>query len=181
MLQRWPFLLPVLVFAVVAGYLFWGLNPDRNPSDVPSALIDKPVPDFDLPPLDGLELPGLATADLTDGGVTLVNFFASWCIPCRYEHPLFMELAAAGRVRVIGINYRDEAEDARRWLALLGTPYDRVGAARTGRTAIDWGVSGVPETFVVDRTGRIRYQQIGPVTPMVLEEKILPMIEALSR
>ncbi len=186
MLKRWPFLLPVVVFAVVAGYVFWGLNPDRNPSAVPSALIDKPVPDFDLPPLDGLELanlelPGLATADLADGSVSLVNFFASWCIPCRYEHPLLMELAAAGRVRVVGIDYRDEPEDARRWLARLGNPYERVGSDRNARTAIEWGVSGVPETFVVDRAGRIRYQHIGPMTPMDLEEKILPMIEELSR
>ncbi len=92
-----------------------------------------------------------------------------------------MELAAAGRVRVVGIDYRDEPEDARRWLARLGNPYERVGSDRNARTAIEWGVSGVPETFVVDRAGRIRYQHIGPMTPMDLEEKILPMIEELSR
>ncbi len=135
MLKRWLYLLPVVVFAVVAGYLFWGLNPDRDPSAVPSALIDKPVPDFDLPPLDGLALPGLATADLTDGRVALVNFFASWCIPCRYEHPLFMELAAAGRVRVVGIDYRDAPKDARRWLARLGNPYQPVEKGAVDRVS----------------------------------------------
>lgn len=181
MAKRWFFLLPGVVFAVVVGYFFWGLNPDRDPRAVPSALIDKPVPAFELPPLDGIDRPGLASADLKAGEVVLVNVFASWCIPCRAEHPLLMELAAADSVRVVGINYRDKPADARRWLAQLGNPYRRIGADERGRTAIDWGVSGVPETFVVDRTGRIRYQHIGPMARPDLEDKILPLLEVLSR
>jgi cytochrome c biogenesis protein CcmG/thiol:disulfide interchange protein DsbE len=175
------FLSPAVLFTVVAGYFFWGLNPDRDPRKVPSALIDKPVPAFELPPLEGVGRPGLATADLTGGRVVLVNFFASWCIPCRAEHPLLMELAEAGALPVTGINYRDEAADARRWLAQLGNPYERIGADRQGRTAIDWGVSGVPETFVIDGSGRIRYQHIGPMSRSDLEDKILPLVEELSR
>ena len=181
MARRALFLAPLLLFAVVAGYFLWGLISDRDPSLVPSMLIDKPVPAFDLPPPDGLDRPGLATADLQTGEVSLVNFFASWCLPCRAEHPLLMELAEAGGVRVLGINYRDRPEDARRWLGELGNPYERVGADARGRTGIDFGVSGVPETFVIDREGKIRYQHIGPLMARDVEEKIVPMIEALSQ
>ena len=116
MTRRALYLLPLLLFALVAGYFLWGLASDRNPNLVPSALIDKPAPAFDLPPLAGLGRPGLATADLQNGGVALVNFFASWCLPCRAEHPLLMDLAESGVVRVLGIDFRDSPEDARRWL-----------------------------------------------------------------
>lgn len=177
---RLLYLLPIMVFAVVAGYFVWGLNPARDPSQVPSALIDKPVPRFDLPALDGVERPGLATTDLNGGQVTLVNFFASWCLPCRAEHPLLMDLAENKSLRLVAINYKDKPADAVRWLAELGNPYARIGADRPGRTAIDWGVSGVPETFVVDRDGRIRYQHIGPIHPSQLEDTILPLIESLA-
>ena len=181
MLRRWLFLLPAVVFAVVAGYFVWGLDPSRDPREIPSALIDKPVPDFELPPIEGMDVPGLATADLGNGEVALVNFFASWCIPCKYEHPVLMRFAEDRVVRVLGINYRDKPENARRWLAQLGNPYERIGSDEDGRVAIDWGLSGVPETFVIDRDGRIRYQQIGPITPQDLNAIILPMIEELSR
>ncbi|MCG8355881.1 MAG: DsbE family thiol:disulfide interchange protein [Kiloniellales bacterium] len=182
MTQRLLFLLPALVFAVIAGYFLWGLtDPDHNPRQVPSALVGKPVPDFDLPPVAGVEVPGLATADLAEGPVTLVNFFASWCVPCRAEHPIFMRLAEEGRVRMVGINYRDKPEDAATWLAELGNPYERIGADAKARAGIDWGVSGVPETFVVDRAGQIRYQHIGPILPKDLEQTLLPLIEGLSQ
>jgi cytochrome c biogenesis protein CcmG/thiol:disulfide interchange protein DsbE len=181
MIRRWLFLLPVVVFAVVAGYFLWGLDPGRDPSAVPSAMVDKPVPDFELPPVEGMDMPGLTSADLANGEVALVNFFASWCIPCKYEHPLLMDLAEDKVVRVLGINYRDKPEDARRWLAKLGNPYSQIGADENGRVAIDWGLSGVPETFVIDRDGRIRYQHLGPMTPQLLQETILPMVENLSR
>ncbi|MEE8535518.1 MAG: DsbE family thiol:disulfide interchange protein [Kiloniellales bacterium] len=181
MLRRWLFLLPVVVFAVVAGYFVWGLDPSRDPRAVPSALVNEPVPDFELPPIEGMDVPGLATADLGNGEVSLVNFFASWCIPCKYEHPLLMKLADDRAARIIGINYRDKPENARRWLTQLGNPYERIGADENGRVAIDWGLSGVPETFVIDRDGHIRYQQIGPITPQDLNRIILPMIEELSR
>ena len=181
MARRALYLLPLLLFALVAGYFLWGLASGRNPNLVPSALVDQPAPAFDLPPIDGFDRPGLATADLADGEVALVNFFASWCIPCRAEHPLLMELAESGDVRILGINYRDKPEDARRWLGQLGNPYERVGADGRGRTGIDFGVSGVPETFVIDRSGRIRYQHIGPLMAQDIEDKIAPMIESLSQ
>ena len=180
MTRRALYLLPLLLFALVAGYFLWGLASDRNPNLVPSALIDKPAPAFDLPPLDGLGRPGLATADLQNGEVALVNFFASWCLPCRAEHPLLMDLAKSGGVRVLGINFRDRPEDARRWLGRDGTPYVRVGVDDRGRTCFVFGVSGVPETFVIDREGRIRYQHIGPLMASDIEDKIVPLIESLS-
>jgi cytochrome c biogenesis protein CcmG/thiol:disulfide interchange protein DsbE len=150
----------------------------HDPSIVPSVLIDKPVPDFDLPPL--LEdKPGLATADL-NGQVALVNVFASWCIPCRIEHPMFMRLAEKGEVPVYGINYKDAPADAKRWLAELGDPYTRIGADRDGRAGIEWGVYGVPETFVVDGTGTIRFKHVGPLTAEVLEDTIMPLVRELG-
>ena len=179
-LRRLVYILPVAIFAVVAGFFVWGLDPNRDPRRVPSALVDKPAPSFDLPPIDGGTLPGLNTADLKDGRVTLVNFFASWCLPCRAEHPLFMKLAAEDRVRLVAINYRDKPEAATAWLEELGNPYERIGADRNARVGIDWGVSGVPETFVVDGDGRIRYQHIGPIHPPDLENVILPLLEAIG-
>jgi len=181
MARRALYLLPLLLFAVVAGYFLWGLASDRDPNLVPSALVDQPAPAFDLPPLDRFDRPGLATSDLQNGEVALVNFFASWCVPCRAEHPLLMELAESGDVRILGINYRDKPEDARRWLGQLGNPYERVGADERGRTGIDFGVSGVPETFVIDRAGRIRYQHIGPLMTNDIEEQIAPLVESLSQ
>ncbi|MDJ0608055.1 MAG: DsbE family thiol:disulfide interchange protein [Kiloniellales bacterium] len=177
--RRLLFFLPLAVFAVVAGYFLWGLDPERNPREVRSALIDKPVPDFALPPVPETETPGLDTAHLS-GEVTLVNFFASWCIPCRAEHPLLMELAEDPSIRLVGINYRDPPPAGARWLASLGNPYRRIGLDDKGRTAIDWGVSGVPETFIIDREGRIRHQHIGPIHPRQLEEEIIPVLEALK-
>lgn len=181
MITRLLFLLPVLLFVVVAGYFVWGLtDPTRNPREVPSALVGKPVPNFDLAAVPGVDLPGLATADLSGGEVTLVNVFASWCVPCRAEHPIFMELAAEERVRMVAINYRDKPEDAAAWLEELGNPYERIGADDNARAGIEWGVSGVPETFVIDSAGMIRYQHIGPITPDNLETVILPLIEGLT-
>jgi cytochrome c biogenesis protein CcmG, thiol:disulfide interchange protein DsbE len=181
MTRRALFLLPLVLFAVVAGYFLWGLITNRDPSVVPSMLIDKSVPTFDLPPLDGLDRPGLASADLQNGKVSLVSFFASWCLPCRVEHPLLMQLAENQGVQILGINYRDRPEDARRWLGELGNPYQRVGADERGRTGIDFGVSGVPETFVIDREGKIRLQHIGPLTAKDIEDEIAPLIEKFSQ
>ncbi len=181
MKRRALYLLPLVAFLLIAGYFLWGLNPSRDPSLIPSAMIDEPVPAFELPPIEGFDRPGLASVDLQDGQVALVNFFASWCIPCRAEHPLLMELAESGKVRVLGVNYRDRPEDARRWLGQLGNPYGRVGADLRGRTGIDFGVSGVPETFIIDASGRIRHQHIGPIMPNDLERAILPLVESLSQ
>lgn len=172
---RLGYLVPLLVFAALAVILGIGLTLD--PRKVPSPLIGKPVPEFSLPPVKGRTL-GLASADLK-GHVSLVNVFASWCIPCRQEHPLFVELKARGVVPIYGINYKDRPDDAARWLDELGDPYTRTGADLDGRVAIDWGVYGVPETFLVDREGRIAYKHIGPLTPRIMSEKIIPLIEQL--
>ncbi|MFQ5566595.1 MAG: DsbE family thiol:disulfide interchange protein [Paracoccaceae bacterium] len=174
---RLIYLLPVLLFGVVTGYFLWGLDPERDPSEVPSVLIDKPAPEFSLPPVQGRTL-GLSTADLK-GEVSLVNVFASWCTACRYEHPLLMRLKADGAVPIHGLNYKDRPEDAAEWLDTLGDPYTRTGADQSGRIGIEWGVYGVPETFVISREGRIMHKHIGPVTEKDLEDAILPLIERL--
>ena len=178
--RRLRYLLPVFVVVALAAALGVQLL-TGDPSKVPSALIDKPVPEFALPPVQGFEeAGGFATADLGQGEIALVNIFASWCGPCRVEHPLLMALAEAGTVPLYGINYKDKPEDAERWLGRLGNPYTLMGADRDGRTAIDWGVYGVPETFVVDGAGRIRHRHVGVLSQYDLEETILPLIEELG-
>ncbi len=179
--MRLIYVLPVLLFAVLAAALGVGLT--LRPDVVPSALIDKPVPQFTLAGLAGAEPrlgEGFSNADLT-GQVSLVNVFASWCLPCRVEHPILMRLARDMKVKIFGLNYKDRPEDARAWLKEQGNPYWRIGADRDGRVGIDWGVYGVPETFIVDSQGRIRYKQVGPITASDLNEVILPIIERLRR
>jgi len=171
------YLLPVIVFGVLCAFLLRGLSLD--PSTVPTALADKQVPVFDLPPLDS-QTKGLASSDLV-GEVALVNVFASWCLPCRVEHPFLMELADNGAFALHGVNYKDKPEDARAWLDELGDPFLRIGADQDGRAGIDLGVYGVPETFVIDRAGRIRYKHVGPITQSDLEKYLLPLIKKLSR
>jgi cytochrome c biogenesis protein CcmG, thiol:disulfide interchange protein DsbE len=177
MRKKLLFILPVAVFAGVGIGLAVGLT--RDPGVLPSALIDKEVPAFELPPLSGVAKPGLAQADLEDGEVALVNVFASWCVPCRVEHPLLMRLADEG-LPIYGINYKDRPEDARAWLEELGDPFRRIGADQNGRVGIEWGVYGVPETFVVDRDGRIRHKHVGPLQPRDLEQTILPLVRELQ-
>jgi cytochrome c biogenesis protein CcmG/thiol:disulfide interchange protein DsbE len=169
-------LVPVVLFAVLAAVFFLGLEGD-DPSVVPSALIGQKVPAFKLPPLEGTTLPGLASADLEGGKVTLVNVFASWCGPCRLEHPVLMSFSKRGDIALVGINYKDEPQNVRRFLASLGVPYQAVGADPTGRASIDWGVYGVPETFVVDGKGIIRFKWVGPVS----DEKALERLETAIR
>ncbi len=175
--------LPLAVFAAMAAafavYLYQISFEGRVISNIPSPLIDAPVPEFDLPPVAGRER-GMSSTDL-GGRVSLVNFFASWCGPCRIEHPVLTDLAGQGIVPVYGINYRDKPEDARRWLDRLGDPYQRAGADLDGRVGIEWGVYGLPETFVVDAKGRIVYKHIGPVLARDLNETILPLIESLRQ
>ncbi|MCC7080434.1 MAG: DsbE family thiol:disulfide interchange protein [Burkholderiales bacterium] len=168
-------LAPLLLFAGVVVFLAIGLT--LNPREVPSPLIGKPVPEFALPPVEGRAL-GLASSDLRRE-VSLVNVFASWCVACKEEHHVFLQLQREGFVPVHGLNYKDRPEDAARWLDTLGDPYTRTGADLDGRVAIDGGVYGVPETFVVDRDGRIAYKHIGPVTPGVLEKKLRPLVASL--
>jgi cytochrome c biogenesis protein CcmG/thiol:disulfide interchange protein DsbE len=172
---RLGFLVPAAVFLALALAFAHGLT--RNAREIPSALIGKPVPALTLPPVEGRAL-GLSTADL-QGEVSLLNVFASWCAECRKEHPLFMRLQADGSIPVHGLNYKDKPEDARDWLDQLGDPYTRTGADLDGRVGIDLGVYGVPETFVIDRQGRIAYKHIGALDGQALEAKILPLIAKL--
>ncbi len=170
-------LVPLGVFLLIGVFLAAGLT--LNPREIPSPLIGKPAPEFRLPPVQGRIL-GLSSADL-NGEVSLVNVFASWCVACRTEHPLLMELKMSGVVAIHGLNYKDRPEDAEQWLNELGDPYTRIGADINGRVAIDWGVYGVPETFVIDRNGRIVHKVIGPLTPQLLQDKVLPLIRELRK
>jgi cytochrome c biogenesis protein CcmG/thiol:disulfide interchange protein DsbE len=178
------FLLPAALFLVLgvglALALFGAESSRRGPSmALPSALVGKPAPAFALPPLAG-DTAGFATADLA-GEVTIVNVFAQWCAPCLAEHPLLMRLAKEPGLRLFGINYKDKDEKARAWLAEHGNPFARVGADRDGRVSIDWGVYGVPETFVVDRAGVIRYRHAGPLTEAMLRDEIRPLLKNLRQ
>ena len=170
------FLLPVALFAGLIAFFAIGLTHD--PHLLPSALIDRPAPDFALPGLYE-EAEGLSRKDL-GGQVTLVNFFASWCAPCREEHAQLIALARRSGVTLDGIAYKDKPGDARRFLDGLGNPFRRIGIDRDGAAAIDFGVYGVPETYVVDGSGHIRYRQVGPVTAADIAEKILPVIARLT-
>jgi len=174
--RGWLYLLPAAVFAMLAAGFYVGLGNDS--SVLPSPLIDQPAPQFALPPLVAGE-PGFSTADLV-GHVSLVNTFASWCAPCRVEHPVLNALAHTKRVAIYGINYKDKADAARAWIAELGNPYARIGAD-DGRVGIEWGVYGVPETFLVDRTGRIRYKHVGPLTQTDVDRTILPLVARLEK
>ncbi len=173
--RLWLAAIPVVVFAFLA-LLFWkGLS--GNPSKLPSALIGKPVPEFNLPAIEGLELPGFDTATLKQGQVTLVNVWASWCGPCRVEHPVLMEIAKRSDLRLYGLNYKDDPANALHFLETLGQPYAAVGADGPGRAAVDWGVYGVPETFVIDGQGIIRFKFVGPLSPEAVAAMLNPEIE----
>ncbi len=174
---RWSRYVPLAVFAVLAVFFAIGLT--MNPRNIPSPLIGRAVPEFDLPAVKGRKL-GLSAANLR-GEVSIVNVFASWCLACRDEHPLLMQLAASGVVPIHGLNYKDKPDDAAKWLDDLGDPYTRTGADIAGQVGIEWGVYGVPETFVIDRNGHIAYKHIGPVTPQALNDTLLPLIRELQQ
>lgn len=174
--RRLIFIAPVLVFVVLAGLLGWGLTSD--PSEVPTALRDKPLPAFDLPPLDD-GTRGLAKSDLQTGEISVINVWASWCVPCRAEHPLLEQIADMDGVSLYGIAYKDKPEDARAFLDELGDPFQRIGADADGRAGIDLGVYGVPETFFVGPDGAIRYKHIGPIAPSQMDKIIRPLVENL--
>ena len=173
--QAFKFLAPLAIFVAIGIFLSIGLTLD--PREVPSPLIGKPVPEFSLPPVQG-RTEGLSHKHLA-GEVSLVNVFASWCTACRDEHPLFMKMYQENIAPIHGLNYKDRPQDAAAWLDALGDPYTRTGADINGRVGIDWGVYGVPETFVVDRDGRIAYKHIGAINGQVLNETLLPLIEKL--
>ncbi len=178
-------LLPLILFGGLCVLFYLQLSKGGTSTTIPSVLIDKPAPQFDLPPLEGLTadgkpVPGFARADL-DGKVTLINIWASWCVPCRQEHPFLMELAKDDRFMLAGINVRDSAKNALRYLSEHGNPFQRNGVDRKYRTAIDLGVTGQPETFVVDKFGCIRKKHIGPLYPALWQKSIEPLIQqALS-
>ncbi|HLY56289.1 MAG TPA: DsbE family thiol:disulfide interchange protein [Stellaceae bacterium] len=176
--RRWLALAPLAGFLVLVGFFVASLLSGRNPAVLPSAMIDRPVPSFDLPPLEDAK-PGLKSGDLS-GKPVLVNFFASWCAPCREEHGTWAGYEAAGGVPLYGIAYKDVSANSKRFLAELGDPYQRVAVDRDGRTAIDFGVYGVPETYIVDAAGRIRFRYAGPVTPEILKDEILPRLARLE-
>lgn len=171
------FLLPLAGFVVLVAFLGIGLT--LNPREVPSPLIDRPVPAFRLAQLAQPDL-GFSHKDML-GQVWLLNVWASWCVSCREEHPLLVELSRTRVVPVIGLNYKDKPPEARAWLRQFGDPYVLSATDLDGRVGIDFGVYGVPETFVIDRAGVIRYKQIGPLTPESLEKKILPLVRQLQK
>ncbi|MGX1499672.1 cytochrome c biogenesis protein CcmG/thiol:disulfide interchange protein DsbE [Labrenzia sp. MBR-25] len=176
-------LLPLVVFAGLAALFLFQLTLGGDPQKIPSALINKPAPEFDLPPVEGLTegdtaVPGFSRQDLS-GKISVVNVFASWCVPCRQEHPLLEDLAKVEGIQLLGINYKDKPENARRFLGSLGNPYQRVGADTAGRTAIEWGVYGVPETFVIDGDGMIRYKFIGPLSSETYQNVFLPELKKI--
>ncbi len=170
------FLIPLAVFLVLAGFLAVGLN--LNPREVPSPLIGKPAPAFELTKLDAADQK-LKRDDLL-GKVWVLNVWASWCAPCREEHPLVMELARRKLAPVYGLNYKDTRPAGMAFLTQLGNPYAASLFDGDGRVGIDWGVYGVPETFVVDKQGTIRFKHIGPLTPEVLDKKITPLLKELD-
>lgn len=178
--RRWLVALPLVIFAALAA-LFWVRLGDRDVSRIPSALIGRPAPQTTLPALaeltrNGIAVPGI-DAETFKGKVSLVNVWASWCVPCHEEAPLLTALAGDTRIQIVGINYKDQPDNARRFLGRYGNPFTAVGSDANGRAAIDWGVYGVPETFVIDRKGTIAFKLIGPITPNNLETVLKPEIE----
>jgi len=169
-------LLPLAVFVLLVAFLGRGLV--LNPGEVPSPLIDKPAPDFSLPRLHD-PVAAISNRDMA-GKVWMLNVWASWCVSCRQEHPLLVELSRRGIVPIYGLNYKDAREDAIAWLQQLGNPYLASAFDADGRVGLDYGVYGVPETYVIDAQGMIRYKQIGPISADALQNKILPLIRELQ-
>ncbi len=178
--SRLVVLIPLLAFLGLAALFMLRLGAG-DPSRIPSVLIGHPAPVTNLPALsaldrDGKQVPGLDSATF-NGAVTLLNVWASWCVPCRDEAPLLLRIAADQRIRVVGINYKDQPDNARRFLGRYGNPFVANGVDANGRAGIEWGVYGVPESFVVGRDGRIAYKLIGPITPENLQSALMPAIE----
>ncbi|HEV7377571.1 MAG TPA: DsbE family thiol:disulfide interchange protein [Pyrinomonadaceae bacterium] len=171
------FILPLALFLVLVVFLFIGLG--RDPHEIPSPLVDKPAPAFALPVLSAPQRS--FKSEEMRGKVWLLNAWASWCVACREEHPLLLELSRSGVVPIYGLDYKDERPNALAWLGEFGNPYTLVLSDTDGRTGIDYGVYGVPETFIIDRNGVIRYKQIGPITEEALQKKIIPLVKELQK
>jgi len=181
LLVRLRYVIPIVLFAALAVVLAFqlGKQEDEHARDLPSALLDRPLPTFSLPPLSGMSA-GLADGDIRKAGLSIVNVFASWCGPCRIEHPLWVEYARRpDAVPVFGLNYKDTPDNANAWLTKLGNPYKQIGADIDGRVGIDWGVYGVPETFLVDKDGRIVLKHVGVMTRDDFDNKFIPLIARL--
>ncbi|MBS4084139.1 MAG: DsbE family thiol:disulfide interchange protein [Rhizobiales bacterium] len=176
-MRRAAVFIPLAVFLALAAVFLFRIGGDH--SVVPSALIGKPAPHLSLPALEGTNRPALDPASFK-GNVTIVNVWASWCAPCRVEHPLLVRLAKDPRIRVAGINYKDQPANALKFLTQLGNPFAAIGVDTAGRAAIEWGVYGVPETFLVGRDGMIRYKQVGPITPENLSRLLAEIDKALA-
>jgi DsbE subfamily thiol:disulfide oxidoreductase len=177
-MRRLLFVLPILILGGIAFFAAKSLDSGRDPHILPSALIGKPLPDFNLAAVESGK-PGLTRADLK-GQVAVVNFFASWCVPCRAEHPLLGDVAKLNGVSLYGIAYKDKRADTAKYLADLGDPYARTVADETGMTGIDFGITGVPETFVVDRDGIVRYRLPQPLDPDRLKDELIPLLQELA-
>ncbi|WP_417414904.1 DsbE family thiol:disulfide interchange protein [Hoeflea sp.] len=176
--------LPLVLFIALSGVFLYQLGSGKDASEIPSVLIGTKAPSLDLPPLEGLSANGAPVPALTDaairGKLALVNVWASWCVPCRQEHPVLLELSRDPRITLVGINYKDKNDNALRFLAELGNPFAAVGIDPAGKSAIDWGVYGIPETYLVAPDGTILFKQIGPFTVESLRDKLLPAIEKAS-
>jgi cytochrome c biogenesis protein CcmG/thiol:disulfide interchange protein DsbE len=171
------FVVPAILFAILAAFLMRGLS--KDPREIPSPLIGRAAPAFTLPQLAQPEQTW--TPQSMAGKVWLLNVFASWCVPCLVEHPVLLQMSKQGTLPIVGFNYKDEPRAAGSWLAKHGDPYTVVVADRSGSVAFDYGVYGVPETFLVDRTGTIRFKHVGPLTPEVVSGKLLPLVRELSK
>ncbi len=178
--RSWLAIAPLALFVALGALFFFRLGAG-DPNKIPSALIGRPAPQMNLPALEGLQIAGKPApaldADAFKGAVTVVNVFASWCVPCADEAPLFMKLAQDRRVRIVGINYKDSSDNARRFLGRHGNPYEAVGVDANGRAAIEWGVYGVPETFIVGKDGNIAYKLVGPLTADNIDSVVRVEIE----
>ena len=178
-MKRLLLFLPLLIAAGIGGFALWGLTADRDPKGIPSVLISQPAPEFDLPPIPDFNVPGLATADLKAGGPpVLINFFASWCVPCKAEHAVLTRLVKEKGVVLYGINYKDKAVDARNWLDDLGNPYARIGFDLPGRAGIEWGISGVPESFVVRSDGTVIFRFVGPMLGDAAQKQLMTALRS---
>ena len=173
-MARIVFLVPLVLAVSIGGFLAWGLDPARDPRALPSVLVSKPVPAFDLPAIEGVGVPGLSRRDIVGAGrPMLVNVFASWCAPCRVEHPVLTRMVRRHGITLVGLNYKDAPEDARAWLAEVGNPYARIGSDVSGRAGLEWGVFGVPETYVVDASGTVLMRHVGPIVTPEAEAALL--------
>jgi len=174
----WVSILPLFIFLALAGVFYSLLSTEgRDTSALPSALLNDPAPVLIVPPLVETGLPGMEADTFKTGKVSVVNIFASWCVPCRQEHPQIVKLGQDDRIQLVGINHKDGNRNALSFLEELGNPYDVIGVDRNGRASIEWGVYGVPETFLVDGKGIIFYKHVGPISPAQLEKQILPLLE----